>query len=188
MEKSVLRISAFLTGLALVLVPSSALAYLSPEQVFGGADGVNSATPPPLPREGEAVVQQQQAKAAAVRTEAQQQLTSTDAEPVDTYVPPDPPKQPSLLDPAVNYEVRMQRIDAAHAAAGNAPTIIISGDKTVIDSNGNVLHSGAPLVTTTGPETTLAFLAMILAGICTFAYAHVRSRALPTILPLQQIV
>ena len=65
------------------------------------------------------------------------------------------------------------------------PTVkfaIIGGNADVRDANGNVLHSGAPLVTTTGHATVLAGIAMMLAAICTFAFAHIRSQKL--ILPV----
>lgn len=166
---------------ASLLLPMSAFAYLTPDQVFGGSSTVQAptspmvATPPPTQREGEDVVSLQQQQAASQRQEAQQNLRPIDAEPVDTYVPDQSPKVRDLLNSDTQYQIRQQRIEQQHAAA---PTIIIGGDTTVTDANGNVLHSGAPRVSTTGPETMLAMLAMMLAGLCTFAYAYMRRRML----------
>ncbi len=169
---------------ASLVMPLSAYAYLTPDQVFGNSGGgrhaaasdtapIAAAPAPPTQREGEDVIAVQQQRAAEQRREAQQDLRPVDAPPVDTYVPDQTPVSRDLFDPQKQYEIRQQRKAEQN---GNGPTIIIGGDTTVTDSNGNVLHSGAPLVSSTGPATILAVLALILAALCTFAYAQVRSR------------
>jgi hypothetical protein len=181
MEKSLSAAAVAVLSCASALMPVTALAYLSPDQVFGGQsltlDRTDATTyqAPPLQREGEQVVQQQQSAAASSRAAAQQSLTPTYAEPVDTYVPPQDNSTRGLFDQNTQYELRQER-----AAANNTggPTIIIGGDGTVVDSNGNVLHSGAPRVTATGPESVLAIAAMILAAFSTVGYAFVKSRTL----------
>ena len=67
------------------------------------------------------------------------------------------------------------------ANAKGGPTIVVAGDGMVVDSKGNVLHSGAPLVTSTGPASLLALAVMILAGICTFGYVTFSARRFPRI-------
>ncbi len=202
MEKMLPAVGASVLLTITFLVPVSAFAYLSPDQVFGGSSltvapasttatqtkqtstaqttqTTQSQTAQQIPeqinlRNAESVVSIQQQNAATLRAEAQQSLTSTQAEPVDTFVAPAQQNNGlGLFDQNQNYAKRLDRIQAQRA---NAPTIIIGGNGDVIDANGNVLHSGAPLVTQTGPETTLAFVAMLLAAACTFAYAQIRSR------------
>ncbi len=186
MEKILQR---FGFGLAVALsatIPVSGFAYLSPQEVFNpGQSGIDQTqsmiqTPrfdnfvqaPPNVREGEDVIAAQQQRSEALRTAAQSQLTSIDDEPTDTYVPADAPKQPSLLDNDVNYAVRQERIAAQKS---DGPTIVIAGAGVTVDRNGKVLHSGAPLVTRTGPETTLGLAVMILAALSTFAFTFTRS-------------
>ena len=166
--------------LVCALAPVSAFAYLSPEQVFGGQsmtlDRTDATTyqAPPLPRDGEAVIQAQQQNSAELRSAAQSSLQPDYADPVDTYVPPaGTASSRGLFDQTTTYEKRMDRIEESKASG---PTIIIGGDGTVVDSNGNVLHSGAPLVTATGPESVLAIASMLLAAVSTFAYAAIRHR------------
>ncbi len=166
-------------ALAFTMLPASAFAYLSPEQVFGGQsmtlDRTDATTyqAPPLPRDGDAMIDSQQQNSAELRSAAQSSLEPDYAEPVDTYVAPTQSSSLGLFDQTTTYEKRMDRIEESKSGG---PTIIIGGDGTVIDSNGNVLHSGAPLVTATGPESILALVAMILAAVSTFAYAQIRSR------------
>lgn len=179
MVKHPLSLVTGLLTLAVSVMPMTALAYLSPEQVFGGQSATVDRTDPstyqapPLPRDGLDVIRQQQSTSAELRSAAQSQLQPIDAEPVDTYVPPTQSSSLGLFDQNAAYEKRMDRMESAQSSG---PTIVIGGDGTVIDSNGNVLHSGAPRVTSTGPESILAIAAMILAAISTFGYAAVRNR------------
>lgn len=178
MEKLSAPLFGALLSIAL-FAPISTHAYLSPDQVFGGSSGVHGAAgdnlqPPPTMREGEQVVELQQQQAAEQREAAQEELIPVDAPPVDTYVEPEPENR-GLFDQNAQYELRQERIEEERA---NAPTIIIGGDTEVRDSNGNVLHSGAPRVSATGPASVLAGIAILLAGACTFAYSHLRSRKL----------
>lgn len=150
-------------------MPTVTFAYLSPEQVFGG-----QVPAPPTQREGDAVVQQQQQAAAERRAAEQQALESNQADPQDDYVPPAQQSESlGLFDDAAQYERRQERINDNNS---NGPTIIIGGNGTVVDSNGNVLHSGAPLVTSTGPESYLALAVLVLAGFSTIGYALYQSK------------
>lgn len=159
-----------------MLTPLMAHAYLTPDQVFGGSDTV-TAPPPPTQREGEAVVQKQQQAAASSREAAQNQLVPNYAEPVDTYVPPQVASSKGLFDQNAQYQVRQDRIQEQETTS---PTIIIGGNGDVVDGNGNVLHSGAPRVSSTGPATVLAGISMMLSTLCTFAFVHMRSRKIAT--------
>ena len=172
MEKTLTFITLGFAGLVSVLSPASALAYLSPDQVFGGASTTLQPAPP-TPRESGTVVEQQQQRTAEQRASAQSVLRPVDAEPQDRYVPETQPL--GLFDSNTQYEKRMNRIEEKKSSG---PTIVIGGDGTVVDANGNILHSGAPRVSSTGPESMLAVTAIILAGICTFAFAQYRSRRL----------
>jgi len=187
MEKSFTALSATFALTLSLLIPATSFAYLSPEQVFGGqsltinrVDPTNQ-PPPPQQREGESVIQQQQLNSAAQRNAAQQSLQSIDDMPVDTYTPPVSTAEPlGLFDQNVQYEKRQERLQDAKSGG---PTIIIGADGAVIDANGNVLHSGAPRVTATGPESILTIIAMILAGCSTLAYASLRHQRIAS-LPL----
>lgn len=173
MNKNILSVALAVLGITTVLAPVSALAYLSPEQVFGG-QSLTLQPAPPLQREGEQVIEEQQRRAAERRAEEQSQLQPVDAEPVDTYVPDNSPQSLELFDQNATYERRQERIENERYTGG--PTIIIGGDNVVTDAQGNVLHSGAPRVTATGPESMLAIAAMLLAGVSTFMYAQIRAR------------
>ncbi|MBP7114071.1 MAG: hypothetical protein KBA40_01310 [Candidatus Peribacteraceae bacterium] len=173
MNKNILSVALAVLGIATALAPVSALAYLSPEQVFG-SQSLTLQPAPPTQREGEQVIEQQQQRAAERRAAEHSQLQPVDAEPVDTYVPDTSAQPLDLFDQNATYERRQERIDNERSTGG--PTIIIGGDSTITDSNGNVLHSGAPRVTATGPESMLAFATMLLAGVSTFLYAQIRAR------------
>ncbi len=172
MEKHFSSLVAHALLAVALFAPLSASAYLSPDQVFGGSS-LTLQSPPPTQREGDDVVEVQQQNAASSRAAAQQNLTSNQAEPVDTYVAPDSTSSRGLFDQDTQYQLRQER--AASDNAGS-PTIIITGDGDVIDANGTVLHSGAPLITTTGPENILAMLVLLLSGASTFGYMQYRSR------------
>lgn len=165
----------------IILTPFSASAYLSAEEVFGlGTPAVFDRTDPavtstlPQQRAGDQVVQDQLHAAASSRAAAQESLVPDYADPVDTYVPPvQQASSRNLLDPNTQYDIRQAR--AADSKA-NGPTIIIANDGSVVDGNGNVLHSGAPRVTATGPESILTLAALLLAALSTCAYVVVRAK------------
>ncbi len=162
-----------IASLVMLAVPVTTHAYLSPEQVFGGQ--TQDLQPAPMTqREGEAAIAERQQRTADWRSSAQASLAPVDAEPQDTFVP-EAPKAPNLLDETTQYNLRMQRIQDAKNAQGS-PSIVIAGNGTVIDSKGNVLHSGAPLVTSTGPGTVLALIILVLAGMCTYGYVTLSAR------------
>jgi hypothetical protein len=164
--------------LVAVCQAAPAFAYLSPDQVFGGA-GLTLAPAPPTMREGADVVAAQQQRSATLRSAAQAQLPSLDDEPVDNYVAPTTSTTRSLFDNNTQYEIRQQRI--ANRNSGT-PTIIITGNGGAItDANGTVLHSGAPRVADTGPEH-VAMAALALALLASAAYLWRRASAVPAIL------
>lgn len=155
-------------GLAVILLLQipSAFAYLSPDQVFGGA-GLTLSQPPPTAREAADVVAQQQQGAAEQRAAVQSSLPSTEDEAQDDFVPVT--EGLGLFTNEGAYERRQERMDASD----NGTTIII-GD--------SVLHSGAPRVSATGPATTIAGLTILAAIAGTFGYLRYRSRRLSSIL------
>lgn len=160
------------------LVPMQASAYLSPEQVFGGTSG--SAQPaPPTARDASGVVDIQQ-QLSAERRAAEQSSAMALQHPAASVASSslssvDDGNEPlNLFDDNTQYEKRMERIEENQA---NGPTIIIQqGNGTVTDSSGRVLHSGAPYVSRTGPESIVALSAMAFAGMATIAIATVRRR------------
>ena len=147
-------------GMAVALLgtlaaPISAYAYLSPDQVFGAGDL-------PSTRGGDDAVAAQQAAAASSRAAAQESLTSTDDEPQDSYVSSAAAASSlGLFDETVQYEKRQERMDAA---AG--------------DFGANALHSGAPLVTRSGPESMIAMAFLFVATFATLGFCYHRSRKL----------
>lgn len=157
---------------ASLLMPLSAYAYLTPDQVFGGPSTTVTAPPPPTLRDGDAIAEQR-ALAGAQRLSTQQIQNVNNSNPVDTYVPPVVSSSKGLFDQNSQYQLRQDRLADEKSAA---PTIIIGGNGDIIDTNGNVLHSGAPNVSATGPASVLAAIAMVLAGLCTFGYVQLRSR------------
>ncbi len=172
MNKNFLFAALVVIAVAATLAPASGFAYLAPEQVFGGQ---SLTLVPPTQREGAAVVAERQARAAEARAAEQSKLKPVDAAPVsvDTFVPNNSPQPLGLLDQNATYERRQERIQNERSSG---PTIIIGGDATVTDGNGFVLHTGAPRVTSTGPESFLAFGLMLLAAVSTVAYSGFRSR------------
>lgn len=172
MDKKILSVTLAVFGIASILAPASGFAYLAPEQVFGG-QSLTLRPAPPTQREGKDVIAAQQARAAEARAAAQADLQPVDAEPIDTYVPDTSPQPKGLLDESATYDRRMERIENEKSSG---PTIIIGGDATVRDGNGNILHSGAPRVTATGPASVLALAVMLLAAVSTVAYSGLRSR------------
>ena len=160
---------------AAVLQAAPALAYLEPDAVFGGAGLTLAPQPPPTAREGADVIAKQQQSSALHRAAAQSSLQSTDDEPQDIYIPPNVDTSRHLLDPSgeAAYDLRQQRLSNQKGAA---PTIIISGNGDVIDANGNVLHSGAPRMSVTGPEDVIFFaLASALLGMIGYLWRRPRS-------------
>lgn len=172
MEKSLSTFAIAVASLVTLALPLDALAYLSPEQVFGGQ--TEDLRPAPMTqREGEQAIIDRQQRTEDWRTEEQKALTSIDDEPEDDFVPVRTSDRPNLLDENEQYDLRMERMEEANAKGG--PTVIVAGDGTIVDSNGRVLHSGAPLVTSTGPESFLALAVMLLAAVCTFGYVTLRT-------------
>lgn len=173
-----IKLSIGILTLTIVFQATPAFAYLSPDQVFGGA-GLTLAPAPPTMREGADVVATQQQRSATLRNAAQAQLPSLDDEPVDDYVAPTTSTTRSLFDNNTQYEIRQQRIANRNTST---PTIIITGNGGAItDANGTVLHSGAPRITDTGPEhVIMAALALAFLGVA--AYLWRRASAVPAIL------
>lgn len=176
------RISVSASLALALLTPVSTFAYLSPDQVFGSSsvqqtEGTTGEQSPfPTKRDAEIYAEAQQNAINQRRADIQQkELQPVDAVPVDSYVAPAPDKPASRLDPEVNYQLRMQRLSAEKS---NSPSIIIAGQGTVVDSNGNVLHSGAPIITGTGPESVIAYMLLALSAIATFVVTSMRRHRL----------
>ncbi len=151
-----------------LLLPVPALAYMSPSEVFSGAAS-NRSQPPPTAREADSVVTAREKAIAAQREQSQMHA----AAPEDEYIAPQATHE-GCTSNECQYLLRQERLKAA---AGNqsGPTIIIGGQgggTTVYDGEGRILHSGAPLVTATGPETAVASAAGILALLGTVYYVR----------------
>ena len=175
-----LLLGSALVSLSVLALPTAALAYLSPEQVFQGI------TPPPTERETAKVVKDRQQQAAEARDAAHEALPSTEDAPVTTTTKPAAPAEPienapSLLDDEGKWERRQERLDN-----GNGGTTIIiqnGGEQVVRDRiTGEVLHSGAPRTARTGPGDFIAAFVLFLAATGTFFWARRRERALQLIL------
>ena len=185
-----------------VLLCSSgtASAYLSPQQVFGDA-GSPSLLPVPAHTSNQATpaldriiapnaihvnarssydqrtIEQLISK--INRTQAQESLKPEP--PAHSSAPDTGPTSLGLFDDQAQYQRRMDRLSQEQAAN---PTIIIQGGgngTTVTDSRGRVVHSGAPLVTSTGLGSELAALALLLSAGGTVLFALRRTR-IPAIL------
>lgn len=175
LRRAILRLREAILSLAIgtgLLVPASAFAYLSPEQVFGGSS-LTLQPAPPTQREGQDVVSLRQQQSAARRAEEQKSLTAVHTPSEDTYVPDAQPVSRGLFDQDAQYQLRMQR---KQEASPGAQVIILGPHGEVLNSGGNVLRSGAPLVTTTGPETVLVLILLLLATLSTAVYVRERSR------------
>lgn len=179
---------------ALAMTATPAYAYLTPEAVFGsnqsttvnanaeethaaasssstGFDRTDPAYLPPSQRgaENEAALQQ-----------SQRNFQYADIQDIEVHAAAAEDTSPALnrLDEDVNYDYRMQRI-AESKQNGNNVTIVIGGDSGgVVTTDGTVLHSAAPRVTATGPESVLAALALLLAAVSTVFYARYRQSTL----------
>ena len=160
MNKHTLSVSLVAFGIVASLAPVSGFAYITPQEAFT----------PPNAREGAAKIEQQQAVSAERRAAEYAALNPVEPEP-EVIVEKAPPL--GLLNDEETYNRRLERMAEEKS---NGPTIIITGGNTITDSSGRVLHSGAPRVTATGPESVLAFGALLLAGVSTYAYASIRSK------------
>jgi hypothetical protein len=160
-------------GVLALLMPATALAYFTPDQ-FDSLANQNFQQPPPTAREASSVVQQRERTIGAQREAEQAALHG--AAPDDPYVAPEQPNT-TCLDDECQYELRQARLRAASGNQGG-PTIIIGGQggAMVYDGNGNVLHSGAPLITASGPETTVALFAFAFSLFGTMFYMWRRAR------------
>lgn len=180
MKNTLASVGLSLAAAGSLLVPLQALAYLSPDAVFntsstaGGDatfDRTDPSSPPPTLRDADAIAAGR--AAAGQQRLADQERANQEANAfADSYVAPDDDESLGLLDDEAKYKLRMERLAASK---GNSPTIIIGGGM-VMDSNGNILHSGAPIITSTGPESVLAAAVLVLASISTLAYAGLRHR------------
>ncbi len=172
------KLAIGLLTLATLCQASPAFAYLSADQVFGGTSLTLDAPPPPTMREGADVVNAQQQRSAQLRNAAQAELPSLDDEEQDTYVAPKTSATRGLFDQNTVYDRRQERI----SDRGATPTIIITGNGGAItDANGNVLHSGAPRISDTGPEHVfMAVLGLALLGMA--AYVWRRTHAVHSIM------
>ncbi len=184
MEKSFASIGVGALLSASLLMPMSTLAYLSPDQVFGSTpeNTMESSSSSEAGVSGEQVtrrnadqaVEAQQRQSAEQRAAAQESLKPSAPPEVQSSVSSSVSSDESLglFEAGTLEERRQERIDSENAT----PVYLIgNGD------DGAVLHSGAQLVTSTGPVNTLAFIVLALAAASTFAFAEYRKRSLRTI-------
>lgn len=195
MEKKSLLLTLLSALLMVVGVPTVS-AYLSPCEVFGDCDTTenpdapHSAAPvnnfdptnptthdaPSLQRDAENAVAQQQLESQLRRDAAYAALSSSASED-DAVAAEDTSPSLGILtenNDQEEYELRMARMEEMDK---DGVTIFINGDGSVAQ-NGTVLHSGAPRTAGTGPETVLMLMLLILAGVSTVAFVHIRNKRL----------
>lgn len=170
----------------MLLSSATAYAYLSPEQVFEGIDYL------PTKRDAQQVVEDDAARRAAIREEEQQEL-------IERYNPPavqpssesaheaapdqpviveaDGTVRPSALTDEGRYQIREDRLSGSDQ---NGTVIIIQNGEAVIRDRqtGTVLHSGAPLVSRTGPSEVMALVALFVAASGTFWLVSKKQKAI----------
>ncbi len=142
-------------GVLALLIPATALAYGLPADVFGTGDPAY-VQPPPTPREAAEVVRLREAAIAQSRKDQQLKAAAAAA-------PPPEPTLSSSTAPKVDrstdeyqYQLRQQRLENS-----SQNTVI------VIDNSGKVLHSGAPFIAATGPQSIVAIVLVLLATVGT---------------------
>jgi len=179
-----------LTAVLLSVGAPNAEAYLDPCQVFGGCDdgtedphGAASSVPfdrtdptthaaPPTMRDGEGAVGLQQ-HWSQIRREEEQRAAFASSSSMHGSAPVVEPNDPiGLFTDDYEYETRQDRLAEKNS---NGVTIVF-GSNGSVTQNGTVLHSGAPYVSATGPETILTLLALILATASTLAYVRMRAK------------
>lgn len=166
---------SLVTALSVSLTPAIAVAYLSPEQVFQGI------TPPPTQREADDIAKNRQAEINRDRAAAQDALPSTEDVPAEEEpalqpaAPTDPQMEevPSLLEDEGRWDRRQERLN--DGGNGGTTIIIQNGGEVIRDrKTGEILHSGAPRITGTGPAEWLAAIALFVAATGTFVFARWR--------------
>ncbi|HVW66449.1 MAG TPA: hypothetical protein VHA78_01825 [Candidatus Peribacteraceae bacterium] len=182
-----------LSGLCLltIVLPSTALAYLSPEEVLTSPQNQMYFDPPPSPRDTAAVQAQQQSSDAALRAEQQAALVSSSSSSAvaqssseDLHgAAPDQNSQLQQLIDALNaqnsgsnqseQDLVNQRILARIKANQLAAQSQI--DAQAIASQQS-LHSGAPLAQS-GPGLDLVLGVLAIAGVWTFWRARRMEKA-----------
>ncbi len=185
-ERSLLTATSAIIVFVGLVAPSFASAYVSASDVFGVNADITSgtiATPtdpsllPPSPRHASDRVQQQQDYSALLRQNAQNAAfalqnpapvaVSSSASSVAT-------SQTSIFSNDYAYKMRMARMQSD---GNGSPIIIINGNGAsggfeVRDGNGNtVLHSGAPMITASGPTDQVALAAIVVAAGSTLFFA-----------------
>lgn len=168
---------------------SVAHAYLSPTDVFGGtnasfspSDGTHAAAassegfdrtnPTYLPPNNRA------AENEAALQQSQRNFQYADVQDIEVHAAApaeDTSPERNLFDDDTQYQLRQERMQESNRN-GNV-TIVIGGEGGTVTSNGQVLHSGAPRVTATGPETLLMLLLLLLAGVSTVTYVHFQKKS-----------
>lgn len=192
MDKKALLLTAVCSLLMTIGAPT-AHAYISPEDLWGGSGGTGEVHPaapdeslppdrtnvstteaPAGGRDAEWAIAQQQLASQLRREAEQKELFGTGEEEEVMTAEEETDTSLGLFADDTQYDIRMARMEENDN--GNVTIVIGSNGQVVTTSDGQVLHSGAPYVTATGPETVLMLMIFVLAGIGTFFYVHIRNK------------
>lgn len=151
-------------GLTALLVPTMAGAYMTPEEVLMNQDNLQYFTPPPSPRNTEAIQAAQQASAAARREREQEALFGVSSSSAASIAPTTSSAPAATTnEPVSTLTTEEQRIlERVRTQQLNAE--IDERVRVLVSQQG--LHSGAPL-SDTGPETILVGFVLAGAGLWT---------------------
>lgn len=186
--------SLIVIALTFAFSATSARAYISPSEVFGGditdtSEVSNSSSSPssldgaPVnPRRAEVVVEnRQQAINSSRAAEAAYQSTIQDPNYKPRVVTPvvvqsvSSSRASTLFSDEALYTKRQQRISES-----GGPSVVIvtngNGDSIIDGRTGQVLHSGAPLVTASGPADIVILTSLLIAAVGTLRSVWVRMR------------
>lgn len=183
------RGSALVATLALLLLPGSAAAYLTPEEVLFRGAGYTTLKPPSHRETGDKIDEQMRTSDERRRQEQKQNYLNqhppvSEPEPEEEAAE-ETSEEPTLEDVLSSLQESIDRLSEEREAGGvgsgddEGMTIANWEDPTRVRDNDDVLHSGAPL-TPTGAETWVALAAVMGAVGYTFwrarkAVAHVKS-------------
>lgn len=153
-----------------LIVPTTTLAYMSPEEVLTSDQNQMYFDPPPSPRQTQQTQAQQQSSDAALRAQQQAALFSSSssaaamqsssedlhgAAPGTTDQASSTPSQQDLIDQRILERIKANQL----AAQAQADAQVLASQQS--------LHGGAPLASS-GPGTDLALLLLAAAGVWTF--------------------
>lgn len=183
------RISALAIA-ALLAAPSMVLAYSSPDQFLDTTNGdivlqqpADLLPPPNLRQVDSRIVAQQKASEDRRNAEQQAAFAAQHPAPVAAATASAPSSvaaaKPSMLSNEYQYELRRTRMQQN----GSPQVVIINGGANglggtqIVDQQGRTIyHSGASLMTASGPADALAAFAVLVAALATLGFALYREK------------